>query len=845
MDRLKPYRNKRDLGRTGEPSGEVSASTSSQLRFVMHKHEAQQLHFDLRLEQDGVLLSWALPKGPSLKPGEKRLAVQVEDHPLAYGDFEGVIPKDAYGGGTVMLWDQGSWARPENGKHNAGQLDFILNGERLQGAWTLTRMSGKANRGGHGNNWLLIKHRDAEPGKTSAPTADDTSVVSGRTMNRIAEDRDNEWSSARNDRRSELPDPTSLPGARKAALPKQPRPLLPTLVDSAPEGGDWLHEIKLDGYRLLARLEKGQVQLLTRSGQDWAGRFPNLVEALGGLPMDGVLLDGEAVVLGDDGISSFERLQEALSAGRTEAVIYQAFDLLYLDQRNLSRAPLSERKQALAKLLAAARVSDHTTVRYSDGQRGQGPSYYQQACRMELEGIVCKRADSSYQGGRQTQWLKVKCSHDDELVVGGFTDPRGSRQGFGALLLGAYDREGRFRYSGRVGTGFSAWQLESLHDKLQRLQQDRSPFYDPVPDTRKVHWVRPRLVVDVGFTQRTRDGRLRHPSFRGVREDRNPDEIRLPQARQSTSATHSRQRRRPGATRVAGVELSHPQRVLYSELGLTKVELARWYESIQEWILAELADRPVSLLRCLEGWHGECFFQKHPGEAIPDQVPRVTIAEKTKTQDHLYVRSASDLVALVQAGAMEFHPWSSRVDKLERPDRMMFDLDPAPEILWSELLGVARGLRDRLEALGLASFVRTTGGKGLHLVVPLTRGADWDEVKTFARAVAQAYARDEPRRLTTNMSKSKRRGRIFIDYLRNSRGATAIASYSVRARQGAPVAVPLRWDELSPRVHSDHYTVNNLQRRLSALRDDPWADFGAARRSLTRRMRRQLGIDSG
>lgn len=842
MDKLREYQSKRDFGRTREPDGKAGAATSAQPRFVIHKHAARRLHFDLRLEQGGVLKSWALPKGPSLKPGERRLAVQVEDHPLEYGDFEGVIPKGAYGGGTVMLWDRGHWAPVEKGKPKSGQIDFVLDGARLRGAWTLARMSGKANDGEDGKNWLLIKRRDAGSGKTEAPTADDISVLSGRTMARIAEDRDSVWTGDDGERRVDPPELQAPAGGVERKLPKRVRPQLATLVSNAPEGDDWLHEVKLDGYRLFARLENGRPQLLTRNDQDWTRRFPRLAEVLKELPVERAVLDGEAVVLGSDGISSFGRLQEALSAGRTDNVIYQAFDLLYLGSRDLTDVPLSERKQALAQLLMAAGLGDASAVRYSDHQQGRGPAFFAQACRMGLEGIICKRADSAYHSGRSKQWLKVKCSHADEFVVGGFTDPRGARRGFGSLLLGAYDADGRFRYSGRVGTGFSDRQLKALHDTLRGMEQDRSPFDDTVPDARGVHWVRPRMVVEIAFSQRTRDGRLRHPSFRGLREDRNAEEIRLPQARAAAKPSRPT-RRNSGQARVAGVRLTHPQRVVYPELGLTKIELARWYEATQDWILPGLVDRPLALLRCLEGWNEKCFFQKHPREAIPDHVPRIAIAEKSGTRDYVYVRSVADLVALVQAGTMELHPWGSRIDRLEQPDRMVFDLDPGPDVPWSEVLRVARGLRARLDALGLASFVRTTGGKGLHLVVPLTRGADFDQVKAFAHAVSRQYERDEPRRLTTNMSKSKRHGRIFIDYLRNGRGATAIASYSVRARRGAPVAVPLRWEEFGPGLRSDRYTVRNLQRRLTALRADPWADFAAARRSLTGRMRRQVGLE--
>ncbi|WP_346795552.1 DNA ligase D [Halomonas sp. Bachu 37] len=847
MEKLKEYQRKRNFDTTREPAGKLHGDVTAGRLYVMHKHAASHDHFDLRLEQDGVLRSWALPKGPSLEPGEKRLAVHVEDHPLEYGDFEGVIPEKSYGGGTSMIWDRGEWQL--NGKQKQDRIDFTLDGEKLKGRWTLTRMHGSKEK--DDKQWLLIKRSDESSRRSSVSVDDDRSVVSGRSMAEIAADRDNVWTSEGATATPSLPEVASLKGADKAALPRQPQPQLATLGRETPDTGEWIHEVKLDGYRVMARLEKGKVQLITRNGKDWTHRFPKLAERLAQLPVESALLDGEIVALAKDGISSFRKLQEALSASRTNALVYQVFDLPYLQGYDLKRVPLTERKQALSQLLAASGLRGDGQVRYSDHLDAQGPAFFDQACRLGLEGIISKRADSRYQEKRSKDWLKIKCASHEEFVLGGYTDPSGSRSGFGSLLMGAFDADGELEYAGRVGTGFSHRQLESLSATLEALETSRSPFNGPVPDARATHWVRPELVIEVEFTERTRDGRLRHPTFRGLREDRNPEEIRMTPTKaapvetaSSSSAKPSTSRRtKSGEAQVAGMRLTHPERVLFPEQGVTKLDLARFYESIHEWVLPQLARRPLSLVRCPQGRTDECFFQKHPRVAIPASVPRVEIAEKeNRTSEYVYVETAADLVGLVQAGALEIHPWGSRIDDIEHPDILVFDLDPSPGVGWKEILRVARTLHERLESLELTSFVRTTGGKGLHLVVPLEPKADWDQAKAFSKAVAQQHAEADPKRLTASMSKTKREGRLFIDYLRNGRGNTAVASYTVRAREGAPVAVPVRWDELNAALRADRYNTDNLRRRLSALREDPWEGFRQAARPLDAKRLKAVGV---
>lgn len=830
-ERLKEYHRKRDFGRTLEPAGATAAAGDGH-RYVMHKHAARSDHFDLRLEQKGVLRSWALPKGPSLRPGDKRLAIEVEDHPLEYGEFEGVIPPGEYGGGTVMLWDTGEWRT--TGKADSDRIDFHLAGKKLEGAWTLVRTRGNGQRAKSGKHWLLIKRSD-EPERTLV--LDDLSVATGRSMDEIARAAEG---SAPPSNASEIP------GARRRSMPDAPQAQLATLVDTPPPGGDWVHELKYDGYRILARLENGRARLLTRNGHDWTKRFPEIAAAAEALPPDSAIIDGEAVVMTGDGSSSFRLLQNALSRGKTERVIYQAFDLLYLEGYDLTDAGLLARKQALHPLIDACKDQ---RIRYSDHLRGQSEAFHREVCELGLEGIVSKHTHAPYRAGRSRRWLKTKCTHHEEFVVGGYTPPGGSRKGFGALLLGAF-HNGELLYAGRVGTGFDSAQIDQILALLQARRRRDPPFAGEVPDSRAACWVEPQIVVEVEFTQRTREGRLRHPVFRGLREDRDAEEITLEETtleEETRMRTMSQQGRSPAGqrgdeTRPAGVRISHPDRVMYPEQGVTKLDLARYYVHIREWLLPHLAGRPLSLLRCPQGRQTECFFQKHPGGALAKQVPRIDIEQKKGSRKYVYVESISDVVALVQAGVLEFHPWGSRVEDLERPDIMVFDLDPAPGVSWSKLRQLAQTLRERLDAIGLNSFLRTTGGKGLHLVLPLEPRADWDEVKDFARAVAERTVADDPAHLTANMSKSKRQGKVFIDYLRNGRGSTAIASYSARARRGAPVATPVRWDELGPALRPDRYHVDNLRRRLGALKADPWEGFFDAAVPITARMKKAVGL---
>ncbi len=584
----------------------------------MHKHAARALHYDLRLELDGVFKSWAVPKGAGLVPGEKHLAVQVEDHPLEYGDFEGVIPKGEYGGGTVMLWDRGKWRTDDAAELDSGKLDFVLDGSKLKGAWTLVRMGGRKNA--DGKNWLLIKRHD---GENLAPPSD-LSVATGRSMGEIAKDRDRTWTRdgetppKRATRRAKARAPARLDGSvRQASVPAFIAPQLATLVAEPPDGAKWIHEIKFDGYRIVARIDSGKVRLLSRNEKDWTNRFPEIAEALAELSVSKAVLDGEVVALSPNGASSFRSLQEALSAKRTSTLIYQAFDLLHLDGRNLAGVTQLERKRALERLLQDARSGADARVKYTDHIEGNGPAFFRKVCATGLEGIVSKIADAPYREGRGRGWLKTKCTQHEELVIGGYTDPGGSRTGFGALLLGAFDADGKLTYVGRVGTGFDARQLREISARLAKLSTTRSPFGTP-PPARSVHWVRPVLVAEVEFTERTRDGMLRHPSFRGLREDKDAREIDAAAMAGASAPARSRAaplkamvtRPSPDALAiVAGVKPTHPDRVLWPERGITKLQLARYYEAIETWLMPSLANRPLALLRCPDGRTGACFFE--------------------------------------------------------------------------------------------------------------------------------------------------------------------------------------------------------------------------------------------
>lgn len=821
---LERYREKRHFAETPEPRG-GRARARPGLAFVVQKHAASHLHYDFRLQVGSVLVSWAVPKGPSTRPGERRLAVHVEDHPLDYGKFEGVIPKGNYGAGRVEIWDSGTW-EPEGDPRrglSAGHLKFRLHGRKLKGGWALVRMAARAGgkeggKEGGKDNWLLIRHAD-EPGQEAPKKSAVAEAVPARSARKPA--------SPRPRRAARMTPPRGAPHARLPALLK---PQLATLVEQPPAGEEWLHEIKFDGYRLLARVRAGEARLFTRTGLDWTAKFASIARAVARLPVRAAWLDGEVVAADEGGRHSFQALQRALKEG-TGDFAYYIFDLLHLDGHDLAGRPLEERKRVLARLLPRAAGP----LRFSDHVDGAGASTFAEACRMKLEGIVSKRRDGLYHAGRSPEWRKSKCQARQEFVIGGYTAPGGKRTGFGALLLGVRGAAGGLRYAGRVGTGFDADDLRDLTRLLATRRVTRPPFADPPAGARApgVQWVRPDLVAEVAFTEWTTDGQLRHPSFQGLRRDKPARAVRR---ETPMAASGKRPRRAATPEPPSAAPLTHPERVVYPDIGLTKAELAAYFDAIAEHALPHLAGRPLALLRCPGGVEGGCFYQKHLDEATPPAIRSISITEKATPASYPWIADAAGLVALVQRGVLEIHPWGARVDDVEKPDRVVFDIDPGEGLPWSRVVAVARLVRARLEQLGLEAWLKTTGGKGVHLVVPIRRGPGWPAVKAFARAIADDLARQHPAEITAVLSKARRKGRVFIDYLRNGRGATAIGAYSTRARPGAPVATPISWDELARLGGGDRFNVRNLPRRLATLKRDPWAALADARQALSRRM---------
>lgn len=789
-------------------------SNRANLSFIVQKHAARRLHYDFRLELDGVLLSWACPRGPSLDPGDKTLAVRTEDHPLEYGGFEGVIPRGGYGAGTVMLWDRGRW-EPKSDPHaglRKGHLSFTLHGARLRGGFALV----KIRDGGKEDSWLLLKSRDE-----AACVGDGrrvlkehaVSVESGRGMEEIAAGRERVWT-----RSGELPtraEVAALPGAVKRKIPWPLEPQLPTLVTRLPEDGAWLHELKLDGYRLLIRLRGGKAEVYTRGGQNWTGRLAVIARAVEELPVGEAVIDGELVAPDERGFTSFSALQRAIdmNPGR---LYYYVFDLLQAHGVDLREVPLRERKAVLRRLLPA----EPGRIRYSDHVSAQGSAVYAQACELKAEGIVSKRADAPYRSGRGRDWVKVKCTGREEFVVGGYIT-RG-RNPLASLLLGRFDGESLV-YVGRVGTGFNEEDFRALCKRLKKLARKGHPFAGsppPLSPGERVHWVEPQLVVDVKFSEWTADNILRHASFQGIREDKPPSQI--------TGDTPL-----PPPTSIPQISISNPDKVYYPESGLTKGEIVAWVASMAHWILPHVADRPLMVLRCPDGYAGNCFYQKHYENMQPPVYP---VRVPGDDDPYITVRDAAGLIALVQTGVLEIHPWGARNDRLERPDRMIFDLDPDTAVPFDAVALAAQDLKQRLDGLGLRSWLRWSGGKGLHVVVPLSRRHSWEEVKDFSRALAQHMAREQPRVYIAKASKEQRKGKIFIDWLRNGMGSTAIATWWFRARRGAPVAVPLEWGDLDSPLDFDAWRVPLVQ----PPGRDPWPGFLEAKQTITAEMQRKV-----
>jgi len=816
---IETYNAKRDFSKTKEPKGRKLKGKGDS--FVVQKHDASRLHWDFRLELDGVLKSWAVPKGPSLDPGENRLAMRTEDHPLDYGDFEGTIPKGEYGGGTVMLWDQGRWI-PDPRKDPSktieeGHLHFTLEGERMKGEWVMFRLKPKA--GEKAQPWMLKKVTDdfAEPGEGDALVDNCvTSVTTGRTMAEIAVGKD-VWRSNRGGQKG---------GRAKKAGSKAPPPFaepqLATLVDEVPTGSSWLHEIKYDGYRLLLAVGDGVATAWTRNAKDWSDKFKLLVKAAAKLPA-GCLIDGEAVALDDDGKPNFQLLQSTLKGG-TAPLAFYAFDLLVDHGKDIRKLPNIERKERLAALLAGV----SPPILYGDHIIGRGEEMFEAVCKQGGEGIISKKASAAYSGTRTRNWLKIKCIQRQEFVIVGWSESD-KRRGFRSLLLAAKDGR-KLTYVGKVGTGFTADLIESLMERMEPLAVDKAPVEVPRPDRKGAHWIKPELVAEIAFAEFTDDGILRHPSFMGLREDKPASKV----VREVPKHLNKSEKKSAGATAESfGVEISSPERVIFPELGLTKKDLADYYAQVAPLIMVDAARRPMTLIRCPGGRTGECFFQKHDKGTFGPRVKQIPIEEKDgHTEDYLYLDDIQGLLACVQMGTIEFHGWGSRIEKVEYPDRLVFDLDPDVGLGFDKVKAAAARLKSLLEDLGLKSFPLLSGGKGIHVVVPLDQTKDWPTVKSFADRFSRAISEAEPQTFTANIRKVERKGRIFLDWLRNQRGATAVMPYSARAREGAPVSAPVTWEELDDFESGHHFSIRDADALLKRASAKALAGWGKAKQAL-------------
>ena len=838
---LKDYRRKRDFSRTAEPQhAPKTGADDGKRRFVVQKHDATRLHYDFRLEWDGVLKSWAVTRGPSYDPAEKRLAVRTEDHPLAYGDFEGTIPEDQYGGGTVMLWDRGTWEPVDDFERGLkdGKLVFRLSGERLKGEWTLVRM--KPKKGEKRENWLLIKHREegARRPRGDVLTRHTKSVASGRTMAQIARKgrplaKSDLAEPARPEAKAARKKPSGKgPAKRKGAVkpPDWREPQLATLTDTVPDGADWLSELKYDGYRALIAIGGGSARVFTRNGKDWTDRFPAITAAAAALDTDGTLIDGEIVAFDRKGRTDFSSLQAALK-GRGEGLTCFCFDLIVVDGADIGDRPLVERKERLAALLAEGSAP----LVFSTHVTGNAARVHREICAAGHEGIVAKRAGDPYRSGRGRSWLKVKCTRRQEFVIGGYSPTDKSGRPFSSVLIGVME-EGKLVYKGRVGA-FEGETLDELGRLVEKRRRKTSPFKAlPRAVAKKARFVRPDLVAEIDFAEFTSDGMVRHGVFKGLRGDKAAADVVLESAEGGTMTAHEER------DRFAGIKLSSPGKVLFSGQGVTKADLAAHYERVAKRFLPTVENRLLSLVRCPQGEDGQCFFQKHGHKGFPDAMKRKDVAEADGERDeYLFADSLAGIIAGVQMGTLEFHIWGSRIDRLEHPDRLVFDLDPDEGLGFADVRAAAFDLRERLAKLGLESVAMVTGGKGIHVIVPLERRAAWPQVKAFARGFAQKLAAEAPERYLAQAAKAKRKGRIFIDWLRNERGQTAIAPYSTRAKAGAPVATPVGWDELSGLEAADMFRLSDMEARLKKA--DPWQAASGWRQSITKELLR--AVDRG